>query len=132
MPEAIPNPPYPDMNWIPGGVFRMGSDHHYPEEAPTHRVRFDGFWMDRTPVTNAQFRKFVEATGYVTYAEIPPRAEDYPGALLEMLRAGSIVFVKPRRRVDPHLCNWWSFIHGADWRHHWGRKTRLMEWRIIQ
>ena len=66
------------MIWIPGGTFRMGSDRHYPEEAPVHRVTVDGFWMDRTPVTNRQFREFVEATGYVTFAEIAPDAEGLP------------------------------------------------------
>ena len=70
-----------DMVFIPGGTFRMGSDHHYPEEAPVHRVTVDGFWIDRTPVTNRDFRKFVNATGYVTFAEIKPDAKDYPGAL---------------------------------------------------
>jgi len=57
-----------NMAWIPGGTFRMGSDRHYPEEAPVHRVTVDGFWIDRTPVTNREFRKFVHATGYVTFA----------------------------------------------------------------
>jgi hypothetical protein len=66
-----------EMVWIPGGTFRMGSDKHYPEEAPVHRVSVDGFWVDRTPVTNNQFRKFVNATGYVTFAEIKPEAKDY-------------------------------------------------------
>src|SRR5262245_55904977 len=80
--------PFPGMVWIPGSAFRMGSDKHYPEEAPVHRVTVDGFWMDRTPVTNAEFERFLTATGHVTYAEIPPRAEDYPGALPEMLYAG--------------------------------------------
>jgi sulfatase modifying factor 1 len=61
-----------DMVWIEGGTFRMGSDRHYPEEAPAHHVRVDGFWIDRTPVTNRQFREFVKATGYVTIAEIAP------------------------------------------------------------
>ena len=61
--------PHPDMVWIGGGTFRMGSDRHYPEEAPVHRVTVDGFWMDRTPVTNRQFRAFVRATGHVTFAE---------------------------------------------------------------
>jgi len=57
---------------IPGGTFRMGSDRHYPKEAPVHNVTVDGFWIDPTPVTNAQFRTFVRATGHVTWAEIPP------------------------------------------------------------
>src|SRR5215216_2248269 len=80
------------MLWIPGGTFRMGSDRHYPEEAPVHRVTVDGFWMDRTPVTNRQFRDFVRATGYVTLAERCPDPKDYPGALPHMLYAGSLVF----------------------------------------
>ena len=60
------------MVFVPGGTFRMGSDRHYPEEAPVHRVTVDGFWMDRTPVTNRQFKEFVRATGYVTTAEVAP------------------------------------------------------------
>jgi formylglycine-generating enzyme required for sulfatase activity len=67
-----------DMVWIPGGTFRMGSDRHYPEERPVHRVTVDGFWMDRMPVTNQRFARFVEETGHVTFAEIAPKAEDYP------------------------------------------------------
>src|SRR5262249_11913015 len=86
--EAAPS----SMVFVPGNTFRMGSDHHYPEEAPTHRVHVDGFWMERTPVTNREFRKFVNATGYVTFAEIKPDAKDYPGALPHMLKAGSLVF----------------------------------------
>ena len=66
---------------IPGGTFRMGSDQHYPEEAPVHRVTVDAFWIDRTPVTNRQFKAFVRATGHVTSAQIVPEAKDYPGAL---------------------------------------------------
>jgi formylglycine-generating enzyme len=67
------------MVWIPGGTFRMGSDGHYPEEAPVHFVHVDGFWMDRTPVTNGQFRRFVEASGHVTFAEKAPDAKDIRG-----------------------------------------------------
>src|SRR3954453_1033430 len=85
-----------DMVMISGGTFRMGSDQHYPEEAPVHRVTVDGFWIDRTPVTNRQFGQFVEATGYVTFAEIAPKAEDYPGALPHMLKAGSLTFHPPQ------------------------------------
>ena len=61
-----------DMVRVEGGTFRMGSERHYREEAPVHRVIVDGFWIDRTPVTNAQFRRFVEETGHVTFAELPP------------------------------------------------------------
>jgi sulfatase modifying factor 1 len=61
------------MIWIPGGTFRMGSDKHYQEEAPAHRVTVDGFWMDRHPVTNRQFREFVRATKHATFAERPTR-----------------------------------------------------------
>jgi formylglycine-generating enzyme len=88
------------MPYVPGRTFRMGSDRHYPEEAPVHRVTVGEFWMDRTPVTNRQFRKFVNATGYVTFAEIAPDAKDYPGALPHMLRAGSLVFTPPKQAVD--------------------------------
>ena len=66
---------------ISGGTFLMGSDKHYPEEAPAHRVSVDAFWLDRTPVTNRQFEAFVRATSYVTFAEKPPDPRDYPGAL---------------------------------------------------
>src|SRR5688500_1953654 len=87
--SSIPAPaPYPDMVWIPGGTFRMGSDKHYPEERPTHRVSVDGFWIDRYPVTNARFERFIAATSHVTFAEIPPDPRDYPGALPHMLYAG--------------------------------------------
>src|SRR5271156_5876162 len=88
-------PSHPDMEWIPGGTFRMGSDRHYPEEAPAHRATVAPFWIDRTPVTNRQFRQFVEATGYVSYAEIAPDPKDYPGALPHMLKPGSLVFTPP-------------------------------------
>ena len=95
-----------EMVFIPGGTFRMGSDHHYPEEAPSHRVAVDGFWIDRTPVTNRQFKEFVNATGHVTDAEIVPDPKDYPGALPHMLYAGSLVFSPPPRidrsaRLEP-------------------------------
>ena len=86
----------PGMVRVPGGTFRMGSDSHYPEEAPAHRVAVDGFWIDRAPVTNAEFRRFVDETRHVTFAEITPNAEDYPGALPHMLKAGSLVFSPPR------------------------------------
>src|SRR5689334_13792109 len=80
--ESVPAPgppPHPDMLWVPGGTYRMGSERHYPEEAPVHRVTVSGFWMDRAPVTNSQFQRFVAETGHVTFAEIPPDPKDYPG-----------------------------------------------------
>src|SRR5262245_26046135 len=93
-------PPFPDMVWIPGGTFRMGSDKHYPEERPVHRVTVDGFWIDRYPVTNRRFTRFVESAHHVSFAELVPNAADYPGALPEMLYAGSLVFIKPPGAVD--------------------------------
>jgi len=118
--------PFPDMLWVPGGTYLMGSDKHYPEERPAHRVTVDGFWMDRTPVTNERFRKFVEATGHVTFAEIPPDPADYPGALPHMLYAGSLVFVKPEQRVDLRdIRHWWHFMRGADWRHPYGPDSSI-------
>jgi formylglycine-generating enzyme required for sulfatase activity len=110
--------PAPDMVWVPGGTFHMGSNDHYPEERPVHRVTVDGFWMDRTPVTNERFARFVEETGHVTFAEIPPRREDYPGALEEMLYAGSLVFVQPTGPVNRRdIGNWWQYMKAAQWRH---------------
>ncbi|HVN45112.1 MAG TPA: formylglycine-generating enzyme family protein [Steroidobacteraceae bacterium] len=118
--------PRPGMIHLPGGVFLMGSDHHYPEERPAHQVRVDSFWMDTTPVTNREFRRFVEATGYVTYAEIAPDPKDYPGALPHMLKAGSLVFTPPRRPVDLHdWTEWWQFIFGAFWRRPYGPGSSL-------
>ncbi|BDL37517.1 formylglycine-generating enzyme family protein [Methylorubrum sp. GM97] len=106
-----------DMVFVPGGTFRMGSDRHYPEEAPVHRVRVDGFWIDRTPVTNARFRAFVRATGHVTLAERRPKAADYPGALPHMLQAGSLVFKAPKGAVDHRdFGAWWRFKFGTSWR----------------
>jgi formylglycine-generating enzyme len=118
--------PDTDMVWIPGGEFRMGSDRHYPEERPVHRVTVDGFWMDRHPVTNAEFERFVAATGHLTFAESPPDPADYPGALPEMLYAGSLVFVKPPGPVDrSRIGNWWQYMRGADWRHPRGPSNSL-------
>ena len=120
-------PPSPDMVWIPGGTFRMGSDKHYPEERPVHRVTVDGFWMDQAPVTNERFARFVEATGHVTFAEIVPRAEDYPGALPDQLFAGPLVFVKPPGRpVNRNdFTQWWQWRRGADWRHPTGPDSTI-------
>ena len=115
-----------DMIFIPGGTFREGSDQHYPEEAPVHRVSVDGFWIDPTPVTNRDFRKFVNATGYVTFAEIPPNPKDYPGALPHMLKAASLVFEPPKGPVDLRdWASWWTFKRGANWRRPYGPRSSI-------
>ncbi len=114
-----------NMVLISGGTFWMGSNSHYPEEAPEHRVQVDGFLIDRCPVTNQDFQKFVDETGYVTFAELPPIREQYPDALPEMLHAGSVVFIKPKGRVDLNVCSWWHFVQDADWRHPVGPTSSL-------
>jgi sulfatase modifying factor 1 len=111
-------PPDEGMEWVPGGEFLMGSDGHYPEEAPAHRVSVRGFWIDRSQVTNEHFTCFVRETGHVTVAERPPDPADYPGAKPEHLVPASAVFVQPRARVDlGNQYNWWTYVPGADWRH---------------
>src|SRR5215470_17859580 len=118
--------PAKGMVWIPGGTFMMGSNDHYPEEAPAHLVTVDGFWMDHYTVTNAQFSKFVEETNYVTSAERPPRAEDYPGARPELLVPASVLFSKPAFRVDlKNHYNWWSYVANASWRRPQGPSSSL-------
>lgn len=114
------------MVWIAGAAFTMGSDDHYPEERPARRISVDGFWIDPTPVTNRQFARFVRDTGYITFAEIAPRAEDYPGADPRMLVASSMVFTPPPGPVDlRHPLSWWAFVPGADWRHPQGPRSDL-------
>jgi formylglycine-generating enzyme len=125
--NAAPDQPLrPGMRWIPGGTFLMGSDKHYPEEAPAHKVSVGGFWMDRHTVTNRDFRLFVEATGYRTLAERPANEADYPGALRDLLLPSSVVFKKARNRVDlrdPY--NWWTYVAGADWLHPRGPRSSI-------
>jgi sulfatase modifying factor 1 len=106
------------MVWIRGGTFRMGSDDHYPEEAPAHAVTVDGFWIDRHPVTNEEFDRFVQATGYRTLAERPADPARYPDVPPALRVPASAVFVAPPYRVDlddPY--RWWKYVPGADWRH---------------
>ncbi|MBA2126524.1 gliding motility-associated lipoprotein GldK [Hyphomicrobium methylovorum] len=112
------------MIFIPGGTFVMGSDKHYREEAPSHRVTVDSFSIDEAPVTNSQFKSFVDATGYITFAETPPNQEDYPGALEHMLNAGSLVF-QPASINARDWSEWWEFRFGADWRHPYGRGSGI-------
>jgi formylglycine-generating enzyme len=127
--QAGPAGPAPEgMVWISGGEFSMGcldprgvpagGPDPMADARPVHRVHVDGFWMDATEVTNAEFATFVAATGYVTVAERPPTAEEFPDAPPENLVAGSVVFTPPAEAVplDNHL-RWWSYVKGADWRH---------------
>jgi formylglycine-generating enzyme len=115
-----------DMVWIRGGTFLMGSNDFYPEERPVHRVMVDGFWMDKRPVTNAEFRCFIEATGYVTTAERPPDPRDYPGVNPTLLVPGSLVFRRPTQRVSLRDSRaWWSYVAGACWHHPEGPDSAL-------
>ena len=114
------------MRWIPGGTFAMGSEDFYPEERPVHRVTVDGFWMDEHPVTAAQFRRFVRETKYVTLAERPLDAAQYPDADPELLVPGSLVFRKTTARStsNDHR-NWWEYVPGADWKRPGGKGTTI-------
>ena len=123
-----PGPAPEGMAWIPGGEFSMGANDPpdgdevgmkaTTDARPIHRVYVDGFFMDKTDVTNREFAEFVKATDYVTIAERKPRAEDFPGAPPENLVAGSVVFVAPDHPVPltNHL-QWWSYVPDANWRH---------------
>ena len=114
------------MIFVPGDTYRMGSDKHYPEEAPAHRVTVDGFWIDSAPVTNREFRKFVNDTGHVTFAEIAPDPKDYPGALPHMLKAASLVFTPPKHAVNLRdWSQWWNFKPGANWRRPYGPRSSI-------
>jgi formylglycine-generating enzyme required for sulfatase activity len=104
----------------------MGSDDFYPEERPVRPVSVAGFWIDEHPVTVAQFRRFVKATGYVTTAEHPPEAADYPGADPADLVPGSLVFTPPSGPVPmDDVRAWWSWVPGAQWRHPEGPGSNL-------
>jgi formylglycine-generating enzyme required for sulfatase activity len=114
------------MIFIAGGTFMMGSNRHYPEEAPAHRVTVGSFWIDPMPVTNAQFARFLDDTGYVTVAERPANPADYPGAKVELLAPSSVVFAKPAQRVDMrNPYNWCHYVRGADWRHPLGPNSSI-------
>ena len=114
------------MKKIAGGTFTMGSDRFYPEEAPLRQVSVDAFWMDEAPVTNAEFSRFVEATGYRTFAETAPDPADYPGMDPALAQAGSLVFFRTATPVDTNdYSQWWRFVTGADWRHPTGPDSSL-------
>jgi formylglycine-generating enzyme len=123
---APPEAPPAGMVWVPGGTFLMGSDHHYPEEAPAQPASVGGFWVDQYPVTNEQFEAFVKATGHRTAAEIAPDPSQYPGGKRELMHPGSLVFKKPAGPVDLRdFRNWWRYVLGADWRHPIGPNSSI-------
>jgi formylglycine-generating enzyme required for sulfatase activity len=118
--------PKVDLRWVPAQTFTMGSDAHYPEESPAHPVTVDGFWIAPHQVTNAEFGAFVEATGYQTVAERPLDPADFPGAPVENLQPGSMVFTRTRGPVDlRHINLWWTWTPGASWRHPTGPRSGL-------
>jgi sulfatase modifying factor 1 len=105
------------MVWIPDGMFLMGSKYFYSEEQPVHQREVEGFWMDRSPVTNEQFSEFVAATGYVTLAERPRFPADYPGATPDQLGPGGWVFTQPTSFTEPDSADpWWNYVPDAQWR----------------
>jgi len=137
-----PNPAPEGMVWIPGGEFSMGSEGKcdgksccspatVADALPIHRVYVDGFWMDAmdaTDVTNAEFEKFVKATGYITIAERAPTKDEFPTAPPENLVAGSVVFTPTSGPVslDDHY-QWWSYVKGANWRHPEGPQSAMVQ-----
>jgi formylglycine-generating enzyme required for sulfatase activity len=115
-PDATIDPRSEEMVWVPGGWFWMG-DESIPDARPVRRVYVDGFWMDRTEVTNHQFARFVNATGYQTVAERQPDPRDYPNVPPHQLVPGSAVFTPPARPVPMHdPLAWWRYVPGANWR----------------
>jgi formylglycine-generating enzyme required for sulfatase activity len=125
-----PGPPPEGMVWVPGGTAVLGDDQGAPDEGPAHSVAIDGFWMDRTEVTNAEFQKFVDATRYATIAERTPKREDFKGLTADVnaipaenLVAGSICFNPnfDRRVLTKDHPRWplqvWKYVKGANWRH---------------
>ena len=118
------------MRLIRGAEFRMGAEGFYEDEGPVRTVRVGDVWIDEAPVTNAQFARFVDETGYVTFAEYPPDPADYPGMPPEMARAGSVVFRPPDQAPGGAVDaasepSWWSFVFGAEWRHPLGADSGL-------
>lgn len=127
LPQALP----PGMVLIPGGEFMMGSDAEdaRPDEKPSHKVKVSPFLMDATEVTNAEFRAFVNATGYVTTAEKTPSKEEImaqlpPGSPAppdELFTPGSLVFVTPGNPAE----YWWKWTPGANWKHPHGPDSSI-------
>ena len=123
---SAPVPAPEGMVWIPGGEFSMGcEDPEMRDARPFHRVALDGFWMDQTEVTNAEFARFVKATGYVTVAERQLDSKDFPGVPAENLVPGSAVFIPTTTATLNNHYQWWRYIAGANWRHPDGPESDL-------
>ncbi len=107
-----------DMIWVDGGSFTMGALDYHADEGPLHQVTVDGFWIDQFEVSNAQFARFVDATGYLTVAEQQPDLEAYSDLPPEFQVAGSVAFIPPTDLDGGgSLTQWWQFVAGANWRH---------------
>src|SRR5437773_12189183 len=107
-----------EMIAVPGGTFLMGSKDFYPEEQPVRTVAVESFRMDAHPVTVAEFRRFVKATGYVTSSELPVDPAEFPDVAPDTLEPGALVFRRASGPVDlSDWRQWWSYAPGADWRH---------------
>lgn len=123
----------PEMILLPGGSFLMGADNFYAEEGPVREVRVESFAMDVTPVTHREFSRFIDATGYVTWAERTPTAGNYPDAAPGMLVAGSAVFDETSGPVDlSDPLQWWHYEHRACWKRPYGASVRFAEYRITR
>ncbi|MEN8694713.1 MAG: formylglycine-generating enzyme family protein [Akkermansiaceae bacterium] len=124
-----------DMVLIPGGTYRRGASlksgeaENYPEELPAHDVTIEPFYLDTHEVTNAQFRKFVEATNYKTQAEKGWSKIDFPNAPVESLQPGALVFISPDEQVETRRpgaeWQWWQFVNGANWRQPTGTGSNI-------
>ena len=123
-----------DMVKISGGTFwmeaeagnKMATPNGVNNESPVHEVKLDGFWIDASEVTNSNYSQFVKETGYETYSEQTPKAEDWPGAKPEMLVSASIVFKTPQQKVDMgNYYNWWEYKPGANWQHPEGPESNI-------
>ena len=125
-----------NMVWIPSGHFLMGntSSKALPNEMPSHKVELQGFWMDKTHVTNRQFSEFVHATGYVTTAEKTPDWQSLQAQLpvgtprpdSSVLIPGASVFVGTRQPVSLRdYMQWWRYVGGANWRHPSGPNSSI-------
>ncbi len=116
---AAPTARLDGMRLIPAGTFRMGSNYpQFADARPVHVVHLDAYYIDSTPVTNAQFARFIAATGYVTVAEQRPDPAQFPGVPADKLVPGSLVFTPPTHPVPLNdISQWWSYVPGADWKH---------------